>query len=304
MIESRRTRTKRWCGGIRVVLAAALVLGAGIAQPSHAHADERPALGPAGEEGAPLRRQDWLVPAPKQKTRAHARLYRPPGRGPFPLALIAHASTQSPLQRAQMPMPDYTGLVRTFIARGYAVIVPQRPGHGATGGRYLEDQNGCLHADYASAGNRTADSIQVALDFMLKQDFIRREGAIVVGHSAGGWGALALAARNPKAVSRIIVFAPGRGGRAEGMANSVCAQDRLIAASAEFGRGARVPVTWLVAENDSYFSPALSKEIADALAAGGAKIDFRVLPAYGRDGHGLAEAGQEALKTILQATLK
>ena len=36
---------------------------------------------------------------------------------------------------------------------------------------------------------------------------------VVIGHSAGAWGALALAGEDPKNVAAIIAFAPGRGGR-------------------------------------------------------------------------------------------
>ena len=49
-------------------------------------------------------------------------------------------------------------------------------------------------------------------------------------------------------------------------------------------------VTWLVAANDSYFSPAFSKQLADAFRAGGGKADFHVLPGHGSEGHWLAES--------------
>ncbi len=38
-----------------------------------------------------------------------------------------------------------------------------------------------------------------------------------------------------------------------------------------------------------YFSPELSRQLADAFRAGGGKVDFRVLAAYGGEGHWLAE---------------
>ena len=44
-----------------------------------------------------------------------------------------------------------------------------------------------------------------------------------------------------------------------------------MSSAAEFGHGARVPVTWLVAANDSYFSPDLSSKLADAFRGGGDK---------------------------------
>ena len=50
-----------------------------------------------------------------------------------------------------------------------------------------------------------------------------------------------------------------------------------------------MPVTWLVAANDSYFSPDLSRQMAEAFRGGRGKVDFRVLPASGSEGHWLAE---------------
>jgi dienelactone hydrolase len=246
-------------------------------------------FGAQGAEGEPGRKQAWLVPSPDPDVAAQAILFRPPGTGPFPLAVIAHASTQNVLRRAQMPQPEYAALSAWLVARGFAVLVPERPGHGATGGKYLEDQGGCDEANYSRAGHATADSIAAALNYLREQPFIRQDGAVVIGHSAGAWGALALAGRNPKGVSRIIAFAPGRGGRANDFPNQVCAPRTLMSAAAEFGGGARVPVLWLVSANDTYFSPELSRQLADAFRSGGDKVDFRVLAAYGGEGHWLAE---------------
>jgi dienelactone hydrolase len=247
-------------------------------------------LGAQGAEGEPNRMQQWLVPSPDPDTAAHAVLFRPPGDGPFRLAVIAHASTQNVLRRAQMPRPEYRALAAWLVARGFAVLVPERLGHGATGGRYLEDQGGCDEADYFRAGRATADEIAAALTFLRGQAFIRQEGALIIGHSAGAWGALALAGEHPQDVSAIIAFAPGRGGHANDFPNQVCAPHSLMSSAAEFGKRARVPVTWLVAANDSYFSPDLSRQLAGAFRGGGGRVDFHVLAASGGEGHWLAES--------------
>jgi dienelactone hydrolase len=205
------------------------------------------------------------------------------------LVVIAHASTQNALRRAQMPRPEYRALAAWLVARGFAVLVPERPGHGATGGKYLEDQGGCDEADYAKAGRATADAIAVAAGHVRGQSFIRPDGMVVIGHSAGGWGALALASQYPKDVAAIIAFAPGRGSQANDSPNQVCAPHMLAFAAGEFGKAARVKVTWLVAANDSYFSPALSRQLAEAFRGAGGKVELRVLPAHGSEGHWLPE---------------
>jgi dienelactone hydrolase len=269
-------------------------------------ATAQPRFSAQGAEAEPARMQQWLVPSPDPEIAAHARLFRPSGDGPFPLALIAHASTQNVLRRAQMPQPEYRALAAWLVARGFAVLVPERPGHGATGGKYLEDQGGCDEADYSRSGYATADSIKAALSYLREQPFIRQDGTVIVGHSAGAWGALALAGENPKGVSAIIAFAPGRGGHANDLPNQVCAPHTLIQSAAEFGEDTHVPVTWLVAANDSYFSPDLSRQMADAFRTGGGRVDFRVLPASGSEGHWLAEteAGVKIAGSELDSALK
>ncbi|MGY4354587.1 dienelactone hydrolase [Bradyrhizobium sp. i1.7.7] len=141
--------------------------------------------------------------------------------------------------------------------------------------------------------------------FLRKQDFVRQDSAVVLGHSAGGWGALALANADPNAISAIIALAPGRGGHANDEPNRICAPQTLLAAVAEFGKAARIPVTWLVATNDSYFAPAFSRQLADAFRGGGGKVDFRTLPAVGSEGHWMieSEAGVKAASRELGLAL-
>jgi dienelactone hydrolase len=244
-------------------------------------------FGAAGGEAEPNRMQQWLVPTPLPDIKSHALLFRPAGEGPFQLAVIAHATTQNVLRRAQMKQPEYRALAGFLVGRGFAVLVPERPGHGATGGKYLEDQGGCDEADYARSGRATAEEIVAAIDFMRRQPFIKPGGVVIVGHSAGGWGALALASQTD--VSAIIVFAAGRGGRANDFPNQVCAPHMLKAAAAEFGKAAKANVAWLVAANDSYFAPAFSKQLADAFRSTGGRVTFQALPAYGGEGHWLPE---------------
>lgn len=286
---------------MRAVKSLLLLVVLGVAAHA-AYAQSR--FGPVGDELGPLRMQPWRVPTPLPDIASHALLYRPPGEGPFRFAVIAHATTQNVLRRAQMQPPEYRALAAFLVARGFAVLVPERPGHGATGGKYLEDQGGCDEADYARSGRATGQAIAAAMEFMRRQPFIKPDGVVIVGHSAGGWGALALAGRSD--VSAIVVFAAGRGGRANDFPNQVCAPHTLKAAAAEFGKGARVPVTWLVAANDSYFSPAFSKQLADAYRGAGGKVSFAALAAHGGEGHWLpeGESGVKLAASELERALK
>ena len=251
--------------------------------------------GAVGVEQAMPRRQAWRVPSPVPGLLMQAELYRPAGNGPFPLAVINHGSEEDAGARARMAMPAFPALTDWLVAKGYAVLVPERAGHGVTGGPYLESQGWCGAPDYRKAGLGTAASIDTAMQYMLEQSFIRKGGVLVVGNSAGGWGALALAAENDPAVAGVVNFAGGRGGRDHNVAGNNCAPDRLVAAAAEFGQTARVPTLWLYAKNDSYFPPDLSRRMSSAFASTGGRVDYQLLPPVRGDGHALIEtAGKEA----------
>ena len=167
--------------------------------------------GPQGPEEGAMRAQRWLIPLPGERLLMHATVLRPAGPGPFPLAIINHGSSQSSFLRGQFTPSLYEHASRWFLDRGYAVVLPVRGGHGATGGPYFEDQGRCESPDYEKAGAATADSIQAAVDYLTAQPFVQKSGVVVIGQSAGGWGALALASRNPSMVRAGINFSGGRG---------------------------------------------------------------------------------------------
>jgi len=246
--------------------------------------------GPQGPEEGAIRRQLWLLPAHDRTTMMRTNVFRPPGAGPFPLAVINHGSTQNELRRAMLKLPEYPVLTAWLVARGYAVAVPQRPGHGETGGRYDESPGGCADADFVKAGRGAAASIAAAIDDLMQQPFVRKRGTVAFGHSAGGWGALALAGQPLRPLAGVVAFAPGLGGRADDVAGRNCAPERLIAAARDFGAKARVPVLWLSAANDSYFAPALSRRMAEAFRSAGGRADHHLLPATGADGHDFIRA--------------
>jgi dienelactone hydrolase len=284
--------------GLNLLLSFAVLLLFGVES-----ARAQLSIGPQGPEDGVIRRQSWLIPAQDRITLMRTSVFRPQGAGPFPLAVIAHGSTQNEIRRAGFRQPQYTALTEWLVARGYAVAVPLRPGHGETGGPYYEAQGGCANADFAKAGQGAASGIEAAIDFLARQAFVRKTGAVALGHSAGGWGALALSTHALRPLAGVVAFAPGLGGRIDDVAGKNCAPDRLVAAAKTYGEKARVPALWLTAENDSYFPPALSKRMVDAFRAGGGRVTYELLPAVGSDGHELMLAPAAAWASFLERFL-
>jgi dienelactone hydrolase len=283
-----------WSGSHRVAVIGAIAGLAGAAMaalgPYAATITPAPAFGAFGPQGPRMREQLWMVPGGDANLALRATLFRPThgeraAERRHPLVVINHGSNAA--TRDAVAMPVFYWLSRWFVDRGYLVLLPQRRGHGATGGDFVEGHDSCANPDHYSSGMAGADDIAAALHYLMAQPFVEPTGAIVVGVSTGGWASLALAARNPPGVSLIVNFAGGRGGHAYGVPHAVCAPERLIAAAGAFGSRARVATLWFYAHNDSYFAPELATGMAQAWVAGGGHADLHLLPDYGQDGHDL-----------------
>jgi len=227
----------------------------------------------------------WLIPYPGADVAMRATLRLPIGRGPFPLAVVSHGTSESEKLREDYDEPAFDVISSWLVKRGYAVLLPQRPGHGETGGRYLESSGSCDAARYLDAGNATAEALKIAIEYAEGYSFILKGPVLLVGHSAGAWGSLALAASDPKIVRAVINFSGGRGGHSYGVPNRNCAPERLVQAAAAFGAATKAKTLWLYAENDSFFSPELSRAMAEAFRAAGGPIEYHLLPALPDDGH-------------------
>ncbi len=232
-------------------------------------------------------RQSWFLPSPVDGFLMRAVTMRPKGDGPFPLVVINHGTNESLADRVKFSFPRFSVLSEYFLKKGYAVLLVQRLGHGVTGGPYYEGQNGCEDADYKGSGIRTAEMIQKAIDYIGQQSFVRKGKVLVVGESAGGWGAIALASLNPASVAAVINFSGGRGGHVGGKKYNNCAPDRLVEAAGEYGKTARIPSLWLYARNDTFFSAELSRRMSDAYRKAGGLIEYKLFPPFQDEGHNI-----------------
>lgn len=272
----------------RLLAVLLLAAPAALAQP----VKPTPALpaGPRGGEGRIAREQEWRIPAPSGAPLMDATVMRPPGEERAPLVVINHGPPKEGEPRAQMARARYNALSQFFVARGYVVVLPMRRGYGATGGKWAEDFGRCAKPDFFQAGLAGAADIQATIDYMRGQPFVAPDHTIVVGHSTGGWAAIALSSLNPPGVAGMIDFAGGRGARnsPDGEHEAACAPDLLVAAAQRYGETARVPMQWIYAANDRSYDLALARRMTEAYTAAGGKASFVPVDAFARDGHYLA----------------
>ena len=264
-------------GVVSLILAAA------------AFAEDRPA-NPAIQE------EVWAIPI-TQPTIAY--VVRPAGNGPFPLVVMNHGVSLNQRERSFFPIVEFRDAAMWFARRGYMVVAPSGSGYGAAAldeperglySSFYSKIGSCDNPNFHDAGLAVALLDKWIIDYMADQKLIVPDNVIVVGQSAGGWAAIALSSRNVPGVRGIIVFAGGRGGRVGGKPNNNCAPDKLVAATGEFGRTARVPMLWIYIENDTFFGPALSKRMHQAYTEAGGSAEYHLLPPFGSDGHFLVDS--------------
>lgn len=290
-----RLRDVRAATVICAAVLAITVMAATSGRVDAASSGPAPVYGPYGPEGPRLREQLWVLPSADGGYPLRATVFRPDDAkeaegadARHPLVVINHGTSDA--TRMAVAMPVYYWLSRWFVERGYVVVLPQRRGHGATGGPMAESVGSCADPDHYRSGLAAADDIEGAADYMSGQPFVVPGETIVVGISSGGWASLALASRNPANIRAVVNIAGGRGGRPFGQrVDAVCGEERLVEAARAFGHTAHVPTLWLYAANDSYFRPDLARAMAGAWHGGGGDAELHVFPSYGSDGHNLAD---------------
>lgn len=195
-----------------------------------------------------------------------ARIFRPAGDGAFPLAVINHGTPVSISAAPRMTL-GFTNAAQWFAQQGYIVVVALRPGFGDSQGPYLEASGkSCADRDYVRDGLRTALVEAAIVDSAAALPGVDANRIVVVGQSAGGFGAIALGDAPPQGVAGVISFAGGRGGDDD---EHICGgTQRLIDATGVLGKANRVPQLWLYAANDHFFPPDLAHAMAQAYQAG------------------------------------
>ncbi len=171
-----------------------------------------------------------------------AYLYRPPGRGPFPLVVYNHGSRQGE-ERAEWPVAF---IARLLTEQGYAVLVPERRGYGRSEGKTFSEEIG------TDRGPRYVARLEAETGDLLAavQHVVTAEGSAgtdprriaVMGWSFGGIVTTFAAARTHD-FAAVIVQAPG----ALTWDHSPPLQAALRAAAAR----SQAPILCMVAENDA-----------------------------------------------------
>lgn len=252
----------RW-GACALVAAATLSASAGVFA--------EPALDTSLNEA--------IVKVPKRGTPVNfeleATLFKPPGDGPFPLAVINHGKAYG--NPAFQSRARYPHAARELVKRGFAVVIPMRQGFSKSGGTYISP--GC---NVGSNGEMQAEDVVATLDYMTAQPYVDRQRIVVMGQSHGGLTTLAFGTRKYPGVRALVNFAGG-------LRQDQCSawEHTLARTFGDYGARAQYPSLWFYGDNDSYWQPWLYRKLHESYTEAGGKARLIAFGTYNGDAHGM-----------------
>jgi dienelactone hydrolase len=200
--------------------------------------------------------------------------------GRLPIALIAHGKTGTQARMSAQHTQDYAGQARDLARRGWLAVVVMRRGFGRSDGP-LPVNLSCMSNSFLERLEGDADDLAATLHSVALRPDADPAHVIVIGESAGGAAATALAARNPPGLAAVINVSGG-------LRFEECPkEEELVEAFRVYGARSRVASLWIYARNDSFFRPELVERMRAAFAEGGGNARLAMLEPDGKDGHAI-----------------
>lgn len=214
-------------------------------------------------------------------------IFKPPGKGPFPLAVINHGSTGRGTNPALFTETSFDVDLADFLnERGWIVAFPQRRGRGKSDGQYDEGfsperaKGYTCDADISLAGaDRALHDIKAIIAALVRRPDVAASRILIGGQSRGGVLSVAYAGAHPDQISAVINFVGGWLG--EGCSTAKAVSQNLFEQGARFKR----PTLWLYGRNDPFYSISHSQENFAAFQKAGGQGSFLEFDVPGGNGH-------------------
>ena len=202
-----------------------------------------------------------------QKYMLDATLHLPEGKkGPFPVFIFSHGAL-SP------GVVDTTtnAVTRFFLQEGFAVVLPMRSGHGASGGRNHEPTRDVGDTFYSGI-RHAVDDLHAAVEYVKKNRLLDSTQIIVGGQSRGGILSVIYAARagDPN-IKGVINFVGNWYAVVPQLNNGIFR---------EAGDRHKVPNLWLYGMADTYSPDSSIQGYLANFKQGGGIVDFKYYPSW------------------------
>ncbi len=219
--------------------------------------------------------------------RLEAAIFKPPGAGPFPLAVINHGSTGRGTDPALFTVTWHAVDVADFLnSRGFMAAFPQRRGRGKSDGLYDEgffpDRTQgytCDHVRSLAGAERALADIAAAVAALRRRPDVAPSRLLIGGVSRGGVLSVAYAGAHPAEIAGVVNFVGGWLG--EGCPAAATVNQSLFARGGSF----KQPTLWLYGRRDSFYSMPHSRANFAAFENAGGQGTFLEFDVPGGDGH-------------------
>src|SRR5713101_1111971 len=214
-------------------------------------------------------------------------VFKPPGEGPFPLAVINHGSTGRGNNPALFTETWFdVGLADFLNERGWVVAFPQPRGRGKSDGLYDEGfsperaRGYTCDADIALAGaDRALRDIGAAIAVLRRRPDVALSRILIGGQSRGGVLSVAYSGAHPEQIVAVINFVGGWVG--DGCATAQVVNQSLFEQGARLNR----PMLWLYGRRDPFYSVPHSRENFAAFQKAGGQGSFLEFDVPSGNGH-------------------
>jgi dienelactone hydrolase len=214
-------------------------------------------------------------------------LYTPPGKGPFPLAVLNHGSTGDGDKPAWFKFTwRHAWLADVLNEQGWIVAFPQRRGRGTSDGLYDEGFGTdrakgytCEAAPTLAGADRALGDIAAAVAALKTRPDVAATRILVGGQSRGGILSVAYAGRHPEQVAGVINFVGGWVGDDCNTAATV--NGDLFKQGAAF----KGPTLWLYGNGDPFYATSHSRTNFAGFERAGGSGRFTAFDIPGGNGH-------------------
>jgi len=202
--------------------------------------------------------------------RLEAVIFKPPGSGPFPLAVFHHGSIGRDATPGLIKQTWVSLEVADFLnKRGWLVAFPQRRGRGKSDGRYEEEHDSFGDLAKALAGaDRALTDIGAANAALRSRRDVSPGPVLVGGHSRGGALSIAYAGTDSEQIFGVINFVGGW--FSEKAPSAELVNQTLLERGAHYDR----PTIWLYGQGDKFYSLSHSRKNFAAFERAGGRGKF------------------------------
>ena len=208
-------------------------------------------------------------------------IFKPPGPGPFPLAVFNHGSIGRNATPGVAKQTWVSLEVADFLNKqGWLVAFPQRRGRGRSDGFYDEELGSFGDSDRALRGaDRALTDMDAIVAVLRRQQDVAPGPVLIGGHSRGGVLSVAYAGMHPEQTLGVVNFVGGW------LDERSPAAEQVNQALFERGACSGRPTIWLYGQGDIFYSIAHSRRNFAVFERAGGQGRFIAFDAPSDVGH-------------------